>query len=124
MTVLISLADALSYRVIKEYAFRKRPHHIQEQTGAIVRVGYGPKSGSFPSNHAFSSMTVAVFLALLFRKYAFVFLFIALLNGYGRVYVGVHFPSDVLGGFVMGTLLGFSYFYGLKRLMKPGFWET
>jgi len=68
----------------------------------------GPRLGnyySFPSGHTWTAFAVAAFMVLFFgRKYWWAYL-VAVAIGYSRMYVGAHFPIDVLGGAVCGTLL-------------------
>lgn len=75
--------------------------------------GMKPSSDSFPSGHTLTAFTVATVFCLFNLKNrilcAFTMLF-ALLIGYTRIYLGVHFPSDILGGMVMGILLGLAWY--------------
>jgi undecaprenyl-diphosphatase len=63
-----------------------------------------PKSFSFPSNHAANIFGAAFFLSYVYRPWSFCFIPIAVAVGYSRVYVGEHYPFDVLGGFFLGAL--------------------
>ena len=69
---------------------------------------------SFFSAHASTSLAVAVFFGMLLKKHVrYVSLFIiiwALLVGYSRIYIGVHFPFDVLFGFVFGGTVGYLFY--------------
>jgi len=90
---------------LKLLLHRKRPH------GRIVKT-LGMKSYSFPSGHAFGTVILYGLLADLALKYlmhplSFVITFVIvaaiLLTGLSRVYLGSHYPSDVLGGWVLGA---------------------
>jgi undecaprenyl-diphosphatase len=63
---------------------------------------------AFPSGHAafFSALCVALFFT--HKKAGYVFMFFALLIGLARIMAGVHFPVDILGGFILGSLVAFS----------------
>jgi undecaprenyl-diphosphatase len=75
-----------------------------------VLVVYCPRSGSFTSNHAANHFALATFcfitLRSAFRRYTWLFFLWAVLIGYSQVYVGVHYPLDVIGGAVLGSLIG------------------
>lgn len=62
---------------------------------------------SFPSEHATFFMALAVSLFFLHKKTGYVFMFFALLIGIARVIGGVHFPIDILGGFILGALVAY-----------------
>lgn len=72
----------------------------------------------FVSSHATNSFALAVFSSLLLKsKFKFIvaaMLFWAVLVSYSRVYVGVHFPADLLGGALLGTLVGVFVFWLMK----------
>ncbi|MGB5363970.1 MAG: phosphatase PAP2 family protein, partial [Aureibaculum sp.] len=78
-----------------------------------VKSSCGGKFGYF-SGHASNSMAVAVFAGLLLRnkyKYlAFLLLFWAALMAYSRIYIGVHFPLDVISGMIFGAFSGWLYY--------------
>ncbi len=61
---------------------------------------------SFPSNHAANTAAIASFLQVLYPKSGWVSWPIVALTGFARVYVGAHYVSDVLGGWVLGGMLG------------------
>jgi undecaprenyl-diphosphatase len=65
---------------------------------------------SFPSKHATISFLLATFVFLLNKKLGFLFLVFAVLVSTGRVFVGVHYPSDILVGAIFGILIGFLFF--------------
>ncbi len=60
---------------------------------------------AFPSGHATFFSALAVSLFFCHRKAGYIFMFFALLIGFARIVAGVHFPIDILGGFVLGTLV-------------------
>lgn len=103
--VTIGIADFVTYQVLKSAVERLRPCH------ALANVRLVPASCStdfsFPSNHAVNSMAAAVVIAgfLPRRQRPFAYA-AALLVAFSRVYLGVHYPFDVLCGLVVGALFG------------------
>jgi undecaprenyl-diphosphatase len=65
-----------------------------------------PEGRSFPSGHAANNMAVAVVLILFFPRFGWLYLPIALLIGYSRVYTGSHWPLDVMAGMILGLFGG------------------
>lgn len=122
VALVITISDQTSN--LFKYGFeRLRPCHNEQIQGLIrlVKPSCGGKF-SFFSAHASTSMAVAVFFAAMLRgKVKFVPLFLivwALLVGYSRIYIGVHFPFDVLFGFTFGTIVGFGCYKLLKLFYK------
>jgi membrane-associated phospholipid phosphatase len=71
-----------------------------------VKRSHAPDEPSFPSSHAITAGSVAVAITLLSPWVGVVAWLYAALVGYGRLYLGKHWPSDVVGGFVLAALLG------------------
>jgi len=110
--VSVGLADGISSSLIKPAVGRLRPCRT-ESLQAFIRdiIDCGPGL-SFPSSHAANHMALSVFLFVLFYrrfpKAAVLGLCWGLSIGYAQVYVGLHFPLDVLAGSALGTLIGWS----------------
>ncbi|MBO4870592.1 MAG: phosphatase PAP2 family protein [Muribaculaceae bacterium] len=106
LTVLI--ADQLSSGLIKHAVERLRPSHNPALASAIHVVGNGGGQYGFVSSHAANSFGVALIVGLIMRsRPALVSLVIwAILQCYSRIYIGVHYPGDILGGVVVGLLSG------------------
>lgn len=73
-----------------------------------------PADLSFPSGHASFMGVIAAAFLITRSKWSWLFIFLALLVGFSRIYVGVHYPLDVLTGFVLGFLI----VWGVKYLLK------
>jgi undecaprenyl-diphosphatase len=105
MILAVAVSDAFCRRVLKHYVERPRPG--QSETFKDSAVVLAPGTGnSFPSNHAANCFAVAVILAAAFPRFRHMFYSFALLVAFSRVFVGVHYPSDVLVGSIVGILFG------------------
>ncbi|MFG3007795.1 phosphatase PAP2 family protein [Streptomyces calvus] len=82
--------------------FVERPRPFNDHEGLEVLVD-GKTDYSFVSDHATITMALAVGLFVANRRFGLVGLGIALLEGFCRVYMGVHYPTDVVGGLALGT---------------------
>jgi len=132
------LARALLYAVIagtlagiantqvKRLTHRPRPvvcfEKRMENSGITAKVhivGRNWRENSFPSGHAATTFASAAILALLYGGYFSLGFIPALFVAYSRVYMGVHFPSDVLGGAVLGSAISllFIVFFRWKKYL-------
>ena len=93
------IADVLA-RAIKSVVDEQRPAFRYAEPKALVPV---PRDHSFPSGHAATSFACATVLALAFPRLAAPLYVLAAAIGFSRIYVGVHYPLDVLGGAVLGV---------------------
>jgi undecaprenyl-diphosphatase len=75
---------------------------------AITPVGC-TGSYSFPSNHAFNNFAAATFIYRFFPKLKWALFITAVLIAVSRVYLGLHYPSDVLGGAILGSISGYFF---------------
>lgn len=101
----VAIADIVSYRVMKKFIERPRP--FQSESMENVRKLTDAHGNSFPSNHAANCTAAALILGLCFPRRRYFFYIFAALVGYSRIYLGVHYPSDVLGGVVVGLMAGY-----------------
>ncbi|MDD2511893.1 MAG: phosphatase PAP2 family protein [Proteiniphilum sp.] len=123
LVILFLLCDKITSDIIKPYFARLRPTHnpdIMEQ----VRTLYGYTAGryGFVSSHAANASGLAVFSSLLFKnkRYTLVIVIWAVIMGYSRIYLGIHYMSDVLGGMIIGSFIGyltyFLYSFSINKL--------
>jgi undecaprenyl-diphosphatase len=97
----IGASDVIGARLLKPGIGRVRPCYELQNVRLLVSCG---GRHSFPSNHAANAFAAAVTLSFFYRRYSRYFFSMALLVGLSRIFVGVHYPGDVLGGFILGSL--------------------
>ena len=113
VTLVILLCDQISSGFFKPFFQRLRPtHHPDFKDNIDIVLGYRGGKFGFISSHAANAFGFAQFAALLFRNriLTFFLLSFALLNGYSRIYLGVHFISDVVVGAIIGAIIGYSVY--------------
>jgi undecaprenyl-diphosphatase len=119
--VNVALTDQISSHLFKPYFHRLRPcadPSMIQKTRLLLEHCSG--GFSFTSSHAANHFGIAMFivmtLAPLLKKYRFTFFAWAALISYAQVYVGVHFPIDIIVGAIIGIVVG--YFNGKIFLLK------
>lgn len=108
IAVLITFTDKIA-NVFKNGFQRLRPCNTPEING-IIRVVKSSDTFSFFSGHAANSMAVATFLYFVMKRHYkyFVLLFLwPLIFAYSRIYLGLHYPLDIMCGYLCGLILGF-----------------
>lgn len=105
----------------KEFVARLRPNNDKE-INALIRILKSPTGYSFFSGHASSSFSITTLMVLFLRKkikWVWLFYLWPFLFAFSRIYVGVHFPIDIIVGALVGVLSSF-LFYGLhKKVIEP-----
>lgn len=121
----VGLVDTISHEVFKPLAHRLRPANLDNPISSQIHIVDGIRGGKygFPSNHAANCSCLASFLMVYLRKRWVAWLLIAfvVLNCYSRMYMGVHYPFDILGGLLFGTTVGLctAWLVSRARELKP-----
>ena len=122
VALAITIADQVCATLIRPEVCRLRPSNPENPLSEMVHIVGGYRGGSygFPSCHAANSFALASFLTLLFanRKLSLFIFAWAVLNSYSRVYLGVHYPGDLLVGAIIGTA-GVWLWH-----LPPAMWQT
>ena len=121
IVLVITLCDQFTSSFMKPFFERPRPCHEPLLEGLVVMAkGCGGAFG-FASSHAANSFGLAFFFHFLFKnKYSQVLLGWAFLVSYSRVYLGVHYPGDVLVGGVVGWMMAFAVFNIIQKTKPMG----
>lgn len=109
IAVVFVITDGITSTICKPFFERWRPTRDPELMYLVDVVnGYRCASYGFMSSHAANSFGIATFILLLMRNRALSLSLIlwALLNSYSRIYLGVHYPGDIIGGTIVGVLTG------------------
>ena len=116
---LLALGVSLGLtELIKVWIARIRPNNVLE-LGDTLRILQTPDDYSFFSGHAAVSIAITLFVVLALRhRYKWIsLLFIwPLIFCWSRIYVGVHYPGDIITGILVGSILGYSIYAMYKRL--------
>ena len=99
--------------ILKNLIARPRPCATYPELVELVHI---PTSYSFPSGHTVSAMAVAFTILTQHKKLGIVAVIMAFLMGLSRLYVGVHFPTDVYGGIIVGAAIAFAVYYAEKKI--------
>jgi undecaprenyl-diphosphatase len=122
LAVLITFTDQFT-NLVKNSVQRLRPCNDEELKN-IIRLVKTSSSYSYFSGHAANSMASTVFVYMIFKKYykyaISLFLF-PLIFAYSRIYLGLHFPGDVLSGYTVGATLGYIFYNLYQRVLVKYF---
>lgn len=118
LTATIVLTDQLCSSVIRPLTCRLRPSNPDNPLSALAIIVDGYRGGryGFPSCHAANSFALAFFLSLAVRNRMFILFLMAwaTLNSFSRLYLGVHYPGDLLCGAVIGMIAAVGMFHLAK----------
>jgi undecaprenyl-diphosphatase len=122
--ILVGAADFIGNRVIKELFARPRPCSLINDPSGLyswIRTPDGPRGGySFPSSHAVNNFAGVVFFILLFpknRKLLWLLL-PAFVVAMTRPYLGLHYPSDIAGGIIIGSAMAWGFVLIYRKIER------
>lgn len=116
MLPLILITDQLSSHVLKEVFGRVRPCEALEGVRAIDGCRH---SLSFPSSHAVNTFAAATLFTVFYRRWVPLVVYgLAALVSYSRIYLGLHYPSDVLGGAAIGVACALVLVLGYRAVVR------
>jgi undecaprenyl-diphosphatase len=111
--VSVVVADAIANHIFKQVFLRARPCIVLEGVRLLVGCINSP---SFPSNHAVNAGALATLVGLYMPRLWLPAAALAVLVGYSRIYVGAHYPLDVLAGSVLGIVVAMVFSRGMTLL--------
>jgi len=125
LIISLGLTDAISAHILKPFFERIRPSHLNLD-GINLLVSKGGK-WSMPSNHAANIFSLATVLSYFYTSFKPSLYLLAIIIAFSRVYVGVHFPGDVIVGGLIGYFIALTVltFWGklkLRELKKGRTW--
>lgn len=115
MLITLALGLLIGNGVIKNIVARQRPCWIDNSVNLLIA---NPKDFSFPSGHTLAAFETAVTIFLFNKKFGIPAIIIAILIGISRLYLFVHFPTDVLGGAALGTILSVIVYYTGNKILN------
>lgn len=104
-TATMLAATGLTQGPIKSYFLRQRPWAVLEED---IVIGKRTTDSSFPSGHTAGSFAAGLAMSHCYPRHRPMLVGIAAAVGFSRIYLGHHYPSDVLGGVLIGTVVGLS----------------
>lgn len=117
VAVMITFSDQIT-NLVKNNVQRLRPCNDEELTG-LIRIVRDSETFSYFSGHASNSMAAMMFVFLLLRryyKYSYLIFLYPLIFAYSRIYLGLHFPLDIISGYAFGALTGILFYYIYKKV--------
>lgn len=115
--IILSLVTGLilGNGILKNLIARSRPCWIDQSIPLLIP---NPHDYSFPSGHTLASFEAAIMIFLHNKKWGIVAIIIALFISFSRMYLFVHFPTDILGGIILGAIISISLYHLWNKLEK------
>lgn len=113
--ILICVSGGFAWifaKILKILIHTPRPFDIFSQVHSLfLETGY-----AFPSGHTAVASAIAFALFFINKKIGYIFIFFTLIIGIARIIAGVHFPIDILGGFILGGIVSYLFAYFIKNV--------
>ncbi len=124
LVLAVALSDSVSSQLLKKSVKRLRPCKVMEPNREMYLLVPCGSGYSFPSSHATNHFAMATYLMLLlgrlFRRVRLLLLVWASLIAFAQVYVGVHYPFDVIGGALLGSTIGWGIHMLFSKMTTGG----
>ena len=118
IVMAVGAADFIASGILKDLVARPRPSRVPELEGVLHLVnGYRSGQYGFVSSHAANTMACGLLFSLIWRKKIAtlgLMLWVAM-NCYSRMYLGVHYPLDIIGGLLVGAVVAVVAYWCLRR---------
>lgn len=125
--LLLNLIVVLALmNITKHYVARLRPSNVEEWA-ELIRILQTPSNYSFFSGHSATSFAITTYMVLSlqkFSKWIYLSFLWPVLFALSRIYVGVHYPSDILVGTLVGIGMAFLFFMLCQKSMKKSIYNT
>lgn len=123
LILCIALTDQITSSLLKPMVCRLRPSNLDNPISNHIHIVNGYRGGKFgfPSSHAANTMALAIFWLITthWRRSGILLVLWSLAIGYSRIYLGVHYPSDVLAGYAVGAAASAVVFATYKKIGMP-----
>ena len=120
MGISLLLMELVGNVILKDLIMRERPCWIDPSIELLVKA---PSSFSFPSGHTFAGFAASVTIFLNHKREGIAAIAVASLIAFSRMYLFVHFPTDILGGIVLGIVVAALVYFCVAKLLKSAVWE-
>ena len=120
MGISLLLMELVGNVILKDLIMRERPCWIDPSIELLVKA---PSSFSFPSGHTFAGFAASVTIFLNHKREGIAAIAVASLITFSRMYLFVHFPTDILGGIVLGIAVAALVYFCVAKLLKSAVWE-
>ena len=118
--IALILMELIGNGIVKDLVMRDRPCWIDPTVELLLKA---PSSYSFPSGHTFAGFASAVTIFLNHKREGIAAIVVASLIAFSRMYLFVHFPTDILGGIAFGIGVAVLVYFGMTKLLASDFWK-